>query len=325
MMGRVSLWADSGPGVGLGHVARCCAVASALQGLGVEGSLLTPALDGERFAGDQGIAAAQAQRIAAIADQGFRLAIVDSYRVERSHTDRLRENGVFVVVFDDRAEDTLPADVIVNGAPGAEPSLYDRHERTTYLLGPKYFPLRAPFAGGPAKAVSESVERVVVTVGGEDVHGLLLSFVKIAGEVWAGAGVIGVVGSAPYGGIVPPGCDVRRAPGDYPALVRRADVIVCGGGQSLMEAAAVGTPAAAVLLGDDQQRQRAAVIAAGAAVDGGDWRLEADVRSAKLRVALETMRPAPVRAQMSARGRALVDGAGAQRIARAIIDAWHQA
>lgn len=327
MMRRAAVWADSGPGVGLGHVVRCCAVASALQNLGVEVSFLTPACEGARFASDRGVAAAQASWIAGIADEGFGLAIVDSYRVERSQTDHLRHSGVFVVAFDDSADDRLPADMIVNGAPGAEPSLYDRHEGTTYLLGPEYFPLRAPFAGGPAKEIPEIVERVVVTVGGEDVHGLLLSFMKIAVEVWAGASVVGVVGggSAPYEGVLPPRCEVRRAPGDYPELVRRADVIVCGGGQSLIEAAAVGTPAAAVLLGDDQQRQRAAVIAAGAAVDGGEWRLDADARSARLREALETLRPADTRARMSARGRALVDGVGAQRIAKAIMDAWHQA
>jgi spore coat polysaccharide biosynthesis predicted glycosyltransferase SpsG len=118
----------------------------------------------------------------------------------------------------------------------------------------------------------------------------------------------------------PDRCDVRQAPADYPDLVRHADVIICGGGQSLIEAAAVGTPAAALLLGDDQFRQRAAMIAAGAAADGGDWRTtNAD---AELQGALESLRDAGSRTRMSSRGRALVDGRGADRLAAEILDAW---
>jgi spore coat polysaccharide biosynthesis predicted glycosyltransferase SpsG len=124
---------------------------------------------------------------------------------------------------------------------------------------------------------------------------------------------------------LPDRCEVRHAPPDYADLVRGADVIVCGGGQSLIEAAAAGTPAAAIVLGDDQRPQRAAVIAAGAAVDGGDWRLAAAERDARLGDALELLRPRAARVCMSARGRALVDGAGAERIARGILDAWQDA
>jgi spore coat polysaccharide biosynthesis predicted glycosyltransferase SpsG len=118
---------------------------------------------------------------------------------------------------------------------------------------------------------------------------------------------------------------VRHAPADYADLVRAADIIVCGGGQSLIEAAAAGTPAAAIVLGDDQRPQRAAVIAAGAAVDGGDWRLEPAERDARLGRALELLRPPEARERMSARGRALVDGAGAQRIAHGILEVWREA
>jgi UDP-N-acetylglucosamine:LPS N-acetylglucosamine transferase len=142
----------------------------------------------------------------------------------------------------------------------------------------------------------------------------------VARDVCGEASVIGVSGSP---GRAHPGegdgADIRYAPPDYAELVRHADVVVCGAGQTLIETAATGTPAVAVLLGDDQRRQWAAVSAAGACAAAGSWEMAAAELDAGVREALMKLQPREVRLAMANRARHLVDGSGAARIAAEIV------
>jgi spore coat polysaccharide biosynthesis predicted glycosyltransferase SpsG len=160
------------------------------------------------------------------------------------------------------------------------------------------------------------VSRVLVTVGGEDVHGLLRRLMRSARLAFTDAQIIGVCGEPARD--TDPVEDIRHAPVDYADLVRSADVMVCGGGQTLVEAAATGTPAAALVLGEDQRPQLRAVASAGACLDAGAWNMPPDAREQQLQSALTSIRDVTVRTLMSRRGRALVDHCGASRIAAAI-------
>ena len=193
----------------------------------------------------------------------------------------------------------------------------DRDRGAEHLLGARYFPLRHRFRAWPEKIIMDRVGQVLVTVGGEDVHGLLRPLMASARSVFADARIIGVCGTQ-SAEPRPVSEDIRYAPPDYPDLVRSADVIVCGGGQTLVEAAATGTPAAALLLGDDQLPQLRAVAAALACIDAGSWEMPAAIRETNVRSVLHTLRDVSVRARMSGCGRALVDGQGAERVAGAI-------
>jgi spore coat polysaccharide biosynthesis predicted glycosyltransferase SpsG len=324
-MTGIVFWADSGAGVGLGHVARCCAVARELRNRGVNVLILCPDPRGATFACEQGEMAIEArygftQALDAIS--GCASAVIDSYRLQPDDYAAARRAAAVLVVFNDDGARVPACDVVVNGAPGAETLEYEKGAGTAYLLGAAYFPLRAAFRDldAPAKHIGPSVERVLVTVGGDDVHGLLGAFALSARAVYPHAQIVAVgVPRASTDREWMATCDVKVAPKDYPALVRDADVIVCGAGQTLVEAAVVGTPAAAVLLGDDQRHQHAAVIRAGAGVDGGAWTLAADERTATLRSALERLKDGGTRSEISRRGRQLVDGRGADRIAHALM------
>jgi spore coat polysaccharide biosynthesis predicted glycosyltransferase SpsG len=98
-----------------------------------------------------------------------------------------------------------------------------------------------------------------------------------------------------------------------------ADVAISGGGQTLYELAATGTPAVAIRLADNQTLNLRNLQAAGMllwAGDAGDADLETMVTSALMVLAENRGR----RTEMSRRGRALVDGRGAARVAAAVLD-----
>jgi spore coat polysaccharide biosynthesis predicted glycosyltransferase SpsG len=243
--------------------------------------------------------------------------LLDSYRIAAAEAAAVRAAGAAMAALDDTATAVLPADLVINGAPGAEDLPYDRAAPAEYLLGPRYFPLQERFRGWPARVIRQRVSCVLVTVGGEDVHRLLRPLMEAARNAFADAHVIGVCGQR--GANASADENVRYAPSDYVELVRSSDVMICGGGQTLIEAAATGTPAAALVLGDDQRPQLRAVAKAGACIEAGAWNMSADRREEKLRSALSSLRDASHRARLSRNGRALIDDAGAARVAGAII------
>jgi len=318
MRPRIACWVECGPGIGLGHVARSTSIAAELLHKS-DPLVVIPDPRGENMIRTAGLAVVVAP-FQTMIDEAVRsdVVLLDSYRVTRTQSAAVRASGAAVAVMDDTATDVLPADLVVNGAPGADRLPYDRTAPAEYLIGPRYFPLRRAFRGWPQRVIEERVSRAIVTVGGEDVHGLLGPLMRSVRIAFPDVEVIGVCGEPAKGG-APAGEDIRSAPSDYAELVRSADVMICGAGQTLVEAAATGTPSVALALGEDQRPQLRAIAAAGACLDAGAWDMPWDVREHHLQSALSALHDVNVRRTLSRNGRSLVDGAGAARIADALI------
>jgi spore coat polysaccharide biosynthesis predicted glycosyltransferase SpsG len=310
------LWADCGAGVGLGHVGRA-------PPRGDEAMMMLPEADGEELIAGESLPAPRAGDFQEFVAHALRthadIAVLDSYRLPPGAATALRSRGITVAAFDDEGRDDAAADVIINGAPGADARIERRRADATYLVGAAFFPLRRALAGlRRPRSISDTVGAVVATVGGEDVHGCLRQMVEASLAAFPGATVRAVrVRGASLEGL-PAHVDVSPADSRFGASLQAADVVVCGGGQTLVEAAALGTPAAAMLLGEDQRSQHRAVVAAGAAVDAGSWEQPRERQRAMLAGALTAIAPREVRRAMSESGRALIDGGGAARVAAAL-------
>jgi len=111
---------------------------------------------------------------------------------------------------------------------------------------------------------------------------------------------------------------IHEAGGHIADLMLDADVVLSSGGMSVYEIAALGTPG--IVLGqnlreDQRMREfakRGTIEYLGLGTDVDETAIEAAVRS----LLEQTSR----RREMSARGRKLVDGLGAQRTAEVILD-----
>lgn len=323
---RALFWADCGAGVGLGHLARVAALAGAWRAAGHEESIVVPADGGGRLLAGEGAAPARIESfdafVARCAGERPAVAVVDSYRLPASAGADLRATGIMVGAFDDQATDPLGAEVVIDGAPGAERRERIRRGGVTYLLGARFFPLRrALSAQRVTRAVDERVRRLVVTAGGEDVHGRLRTMIDAVLEAFAEARIftVAVPGAALDG--MPARVEVGVTGSPLDSVLADADVVVCGGGQTLVEAASLGTPAVAVLLGEDQRAQHAAIVAAGAALAGGNWTQREEELRASLAGALRMVTSAVTRRRMRESGRALLDGQGASRLAAALATA----
>ncbi len=318
---------------GLGHVSRCLALAQALRGLGVESLFL---LDGDRAVRDRvAVARFRGAGIRPEHDLADTIrecrtirpgtVIVDSYAVGTAYLGGLAETSPLVAI-DDLADRELPVDLVVNGSAGAKRLVYRGAPHTRYLLGPSYVLLRPEFAEPPARVAAAGARRVLITLGGTDPDGLAARLVRwtakalgavgqdvVVGPYFRGSDALEEEARAGRGSVV-----LHQDPADMRRLMLAADLAICGGGQTTYELAATGTPAIAIRLADNQRLNLTALAEAGVLMEGGaaeDADLESAVADAVSGLAADPGR----REEMSRRGRALVDGGGAARVARAVL------
>lgn len=329
--GRVAFVTHGGPGIGLGHVKRCLALARSLSAQGADVIFLVgPDESVSRLVERSGFGVSPlewegnpsgARR--ALQALGASTVVVDSYAAMAELFDALRPVAAQIVAVDDVADRYLPVDVVINGGVGAESLPYRAAPDTLFLLGPQYALIDPRYATRPDRGPRERIQRVLVALGGSPHTTAARMAVTAADAVLDGVVVDVVLG--PYAGSAAAmnGAVRRRANRavvhgylpDLRALMLEADVAIAGGGMTLYELAATATPSVTVMTEPNQARNVEGFERAGAAVYAG--RAEARELGQRLEAELRRLAEDPVlRKGLGAAGRRLVDGEGTLRVAR---------
>jgi UDP-2,4-diacetamido-2,4,6-trideoxy-beta-L-altropyranose hydrolase len=281
---RALLVFDDGPGAGMGHRRRMAALATAMSRLGVRPELV-PADDGHVKAD---------------------VVVVDSYRHRAD--ERGRFEARVLAGIDDLGRD-LACDVVVDPNPGA--SATPHHAARRVLVGPAYALIDPEIARLATRPVADEVATALVASGAHDprqagrqmavaLAGLLPAVeVRLAVGPWTEL--------SPADRVV----TVRTEAGLGSALAD-ADLVVTAAGVTLIEALALGRPTVAVVLADNQVQAARGVEEVGAA-------LRADLNEAP-GVAATLAHDVARRRSLAAAARATVDGRGALRVARALLE-----
>jgi spore coat polysaccharide biosynthesis predicted glycosyltransferase SpsG len=323
----VAIRVDGDGAVGLGHVRRCLALAAAL-GPAAEvrfflcGSEPVAAMIEGAGIRCERVAAPLAATLERLGPVSARALGVDSYSVARSELAVARGSVPVVAVFDDQGGERPPADLVIDPTPGREASLGARGARC--LAGPRFAPLLPEFALPVARRIAPRAGRILVVLGGATPIEIMAAAARAVRRADAEAELdllLGPVVSS-GSGLAELTADltrvrIHRAPATVRPLMVRADLAVTGGGVTVFELAATGTPAIGVELAVNQRPNlhgmaaAGTLVCAGAIAEDGPDGIERAVRV----VAVDPER----RAAMSRRGRELVDGQGASRIAGALL------
>lgn len=332
-LARIAFITEGGSTIGLGHVARCAALARVVAGGGASVSFLVPpdpqvlTLLRRQWA-DVAPVPWTTDPAAALDLLRLREAdvvVVDGYSAGSEFLRALRSVTGQVVAVDDGADRQLPVDVVVNGGVSAERLPYRRTPDTVFLLGPSYALLDQAYAELPERSGSERVRRALVCLGGgrsgdavlEVLEGLDVAVGDCAVDVAAGPfshdwpELDAVAQRARHR------VSIHRDRFGLRDLIVTADIAVSGGGVTLYELAATGTPTVVVQTADNQAANVEGFEHAGAALvarAGGNVALGESLATALGRLA----RDRALRASMGARARRLVDGRGALRVAAAL-------
>jgi UDP-2,4-diacetamido-2,4,6-trideoxy-beta-L-altropyranose hydrolase len=332
------LRADANTRMGTGHVMRCLALGQAWQDAGGQTALagavggLAARLTAEGIAnepvGAEPGSPEDAARTAAAARRlGAGWVVLDGYQFARTYQAALKDAGLRVLTLDDYGHAGHDrADVVLNQNLAAPEDWYrDRGPCTRLLLGPRYALLRREF--WPLRRwdrpVADVARKVLVTLGGADPNNVsrrvldslaLLDAGGLEAVVVAGASNSHAqeLAAAAAASAVP--VRLLHQVAGMAELVQWADVAVTAGGSTCWELAFLGLPALVLVVADNQRPVAEGLAAARAAVNLG-WFADVTPRHIADELA-RLLGSAPLRAELSRRGQALVDGWGGARVVR---------
>jgi spore coat polysaccharide biosynthesis predicted glycosyltransferase SpsG len=305
----VEIVADGGHAVGFGHLGRCLAIA---ESLGEQAAFTLGDPDALAFVRSRGARSGGAEAAPVV--------LID--RREPTPAERVRvlqAAGRRVALLDDRGPARRLADLVIDPPTAAGwPPAGDRR-----LAGFEHALVRAEIvtardardAAGArdAGAAGEDVVagRVLLGIGGSDPAGLTVPLAAALAdldlEVNRGPG---------YRGAPPAHGRLLGSPAEWIGALARASLVVCGFGHSLLEAACLGVPAISVVFIPEHVEHARAFARAGTAltIDMTDGPRPDTLAT----LAHELLGDRERLATMGARGRALVDGRGAERVALAL-------
>lgn len=298
---------------GGGHVARCAVLASALVDAGADVMVQLDADSPEAAAilARRGLACSEDAPVGPM--DGI---VLDGYELMETEAAALARRAPLVAI-DDFLEPPAGTTLAINGAVHLDG---DRIGDLPALLGPRYALVDPRYAALPARDRTAPVRNILITMGRIDPDNRVGACLDLLATIECDAQIT-VVASADMVNrtgldtrIRPPHRLVIDAP-DMVPLLDATDFVIGAGGVSLMERMAAGIPSLTLRLADNQRLFVAGAARLGATIDGG---ASAGAECAAL--LRDILADGPARAAMAAAGRRVVDGQGAARVARRLLE-----
>jgi len=324
---EVVFFTEGGKEAGLGHISRCVALFDALSGQGIASQMVVDGDDSVAYVlGERPFTVSGWNRdsdAAASMACGAGMAVVDSYRAPLGVYAALSHAVGLPVYFDDDLRLDYPPGVVVNGSIQAPGMGYPAKEGVTYLLGPRFIPLRSAFRDVLPRKTRDGIGTIMITFGGDDVRdltpvvlGVLVKrYPEVRKKVIVGKGFrneerIRACADAETALVIAP--DDRA----MAEAMLDSDICVTAAGQTLYELARTGTPVVVVGVAENQAFNISGWIDGGLIRFAGWWHEPG--LGGKIAEYIDALRDPQARSAMSAAGQATVDGRGSERLAETL-------
>lgn len=344
-MKNIAVRVDGGPETGMGHLMRCLALVQEFprdfdiifitkKEKSVIDSLKNTRYDQVNLPNDISYQNEIEEVKQILMDREIDIFIGDTYHIESSHDidenylKAIKKSVDETVLISPKVSLTLPYDIVINGNVFAEDLGYKTlSDDTTFLLGPKYALLRNEFKNLLDRNVKEEVTDILITMGGGDPLNLTPKAIKaVDGLGEDDINVDVVIGPAAHNRDdientitdVDINVTLRSDPPKMSELMHSADMAISGGGTTLYELAATGTPGIVLLQADNQIPVAEGMEKEGTIINLGFGNL------VEIEKVVESMNnlanDIDKRKKMSDRGKKLIDGLGARRCVKVILD-----
>lgn len=341
---KVLIRTDANPVIAGGHVMRCLSVADALVGLGADVSFVLSDSNSVQLIESRGFATSVlgsdwrdigdgADELCRLCDDAeLPIVLVDTYSVSREFVDCLAQHAK-VCYLGSKDGDLGKLSLIINYSTCIDEAFYEEtygDRGTKLLFGPKYAPLRPCFASAYRECSAE-IERVLVTTGNTDPQGFLPTFLGVA---LSDKRLSNITFTAVVGRMVSDDVAAKveliesrssrvkilRAVTDMAGLMGQCDAAVSANGTTVYELFAAGLPSVTFAMVEEQVQSAESLAKLGAVEYCGLMGNEPHATAVESVNRLEDLVASHDRAvALATRAHALVDGYGANKIAKEIL------
>ena len=339
---NILIRADASTYIGTGHVMRCLALAQGLQDQGGRAIFVlsnkSPALEA-RLLSEQMLILHLSVEVGSdedahqTVDFAYQFAakwvVVDGYHFGAKYQKAIKNFGNSLLFFDDCGHaNYYYADLVLNQNISAHQDLYiNREPYTKLLLGTDYTLLRKGFCQWLQwhRKINLVASKILVTFGGSDPDNVTLKVIQSLLLVSNDLEVIVVVGgSNPHHKKLQSvtesnlAISLQQNVDNMPELMAWADIAIAAGGSTNWELAFMGLPSIVIAIADNQKAIAAELDRQGVIINLG-WHQDVTIEQISL-VLRELIGDRHKREDMSQKGRKLVDGNGASRVASQMLN-----
>lgn len=351
--------ADGNAVIGMGHVMRCLSIADAMKQQGVTPLFVTaceecmPVIEQRGFqtrllTTDYKDMLSELSQLTQILQQDSttdeddkkssqmtkHVIFVDSYQVSETYYRELNKLAKTVCLED--MGQSYPVDMLINYNIYAHnlASCYEGNQSNQpgqKLLGISYMPLRKEFSEGVSYVLREKVTDVMITTGGGDPLFAANAFVTafLANKDLQKEGIRYHIISGPFNSHGAELKDlyekntsvmIHENVKSMKEIMRQCDVVITATGSTIYEVSALGVPMLVFYFAENQRQGAEEIGRRTSVVNCGDFSKEPEsVVSIAVASLLHCVREKSYREKLQKEEKQLVDGRGAYRIAKAVI------
>ncbi|MCL1491736.1 MAG: UDP-2,4-diacetamido-2,4,6-trideoxy-beta-L-altropyranose hydrolase [Pseudanabaena sp. Salubria-1] len=341
---NIVIRADASDLIGTGHVMRCLALAQGWQDQGgkaifvlankspeLEARLLSEKMIILYLSVKAGCHEDAHQTVDFTQQFAAQWVVVDGYHFGAEYQKVIKDFGTRLLFIDDYGHaDYYYADLVLNQNIAANQDLYiNRETYTKLLLGTEYALLRREFWKWRdwQRVVNPIASKILITLGGSDPDNVTLKVIQALNLLNKDNLEVNVVigGSNPHyeclqreAADASSAISLHRNVSNMPELMAWADMAIAAGGSTNWELAFMGLPSIVIAIADNQKAIAAELDRQGVIINLG-WHQDVTIEQIGLRLR-ELIGDRHKREDMSQKGRKLVDGNGASRVASQMLN-----
>lgn len=342
-MMKVAVRVDGGPNIGMGHIQRCLALSSQLKKNGAEIFFVSKKNNiVKRKVKQEGFEVITLKdhidlkenlrdTINAIKTCRADVVITDSYAINEHYLTEIKKTIPLLVSIDDLAKVPFPSDIVINQNVYAKDLKYRfLTGNTKFLLGPEYALLREEFADLSERKINKKVQNILITLGGSDPFNVTPKILNVLDRIQEDFNITVAIAYF-FNNISEIEETVKKMSkrveliynsSQMASLMLSSDLAIAGGGTTLYEIAATGTPTLAFCLADNQEKNVRGMAKTDTVIDIGwrnQWKRERFYGETN-----ELINNHLLRQKMSKMGQDLVNGGGAERASKKIIETFNE-
>lgn len=257
---NVFILTEGGEDKGFGHVARCSSIYHAFEQFNISPKFIINGdesvksiLDGIDFEIFDWL-----NDLSIISKSD--IVVVDSYLASSDVFNHIANDSILTVYIDDNNRLKYPKGVIVNGTLDVDNLNYSKRDDIKYLVGNEFIPLRKDFWDIPKLKINDSIESILITMGGNDLRNLTPSILKLLNNNFSNI-IKKIIIADSFDNVSEieklknENVELFYAPDSKEMIniMSAVDLTISASGQTLYELACIGVPTIAIGVIDNQK------------------------------------------------------------------------